>query len=179
MANCNPTADALQFSPVKYFVDEPEPGHALKTVAIGGNDACRLLSAMLERIKAELRQGDGVFVSPNTEKGTIVSNGSVFHGCEAGRWLPPGQRPARAGDLLGGGPSCSGDRPIQCKPKSRPGQFTNRRHEPAVNRPGRAACVKFAFKVRSARLDLDASVMRSQFQFLAAGSQLAFEPGAA
>jgi len=61
------TANPVQAALVEDLVDEPEPGVAHESLAVGGDDAGRLLTPVLQTVQAQVRQVDRILVPPDAE----------------------------------------------------------------------------------------------------------------
>src|ERR1044071_10404580 len=57
----------------KGIADETKPALGMKSLAIEGHDASRLLAAMLKRVQAECCDGSGVRMTEDAEDATLLA----------------------------------------------------------------------------------------------------------
>ena len=79
MPDGNIAPQPIQVLRGKHLTHQTKPGVPLKIAAGRGDDSRRFLSAMLESVKSEMCQRDGVFVAPNPEEPAVMSDGRFTH----------------------------------------------------------------------------------------------------
>ena len=80
MTDCDAPANLIQVSLCEDLIDQPEACVAEQHLSVGGDDAGRLLPAMLKRVEPQMRLVDRVLMPPNPHESAMMSNGRFRHG---------------------------------------------------------------------------------------------------
>jgi len=84
MTDRHSTADLFEVAFVEDFIDQAQPRVTKENLALGGDDARRLLTPVLKGVQAQLGKRGGLFMTPDAEEGTMMTNGFAFHGRRRG-----------------------------------------------------------------------------------------------
>ena len=68
-------SDSLQSTPIEDLVDQAQARAAQQRLTVGRDDTRRLLPAVLLGVQAQLRQENGIVLTPDAEQTAVMSNG--------------------------------------------------------------------------------------------------------
>lgn len=73
MPNGDSAPNLFQSPSVEHTPDQSQPGMSPQFISVGRDDSGRLLAPVLERVKPQIGQRDGLFVTPDAEQAAMMS----------------------------------------------------------------------------------------------------------